>query len=277
MLDTIIVRGLGKQFRRYHADRPRTLRDAFIRGLHRLKPIDRFWVLREVSFTVASGRMVGVVGRNGSGKSTLLKVVGGVVRPNEGNVEVHGRIGGLIDLGTGFHPDLTGRENIFVNGVIAGLTRCEVAKRFDSIVDFAELEEFIDSPLRTYSTGMQMRLGFAVAAHTEPKILLIDEMLSVGDMAFQSKCMQRISQFKAEGCAIILVSHDVASIQQLCDEALWLRQGRLVAQGDPEVVVGQYLAEMSTETQRHAAVTPSTPEHHEGLRDAGEQELFRVT
>ena len=254
MGDAIVVCGMGKQFNPNRADRPRTLKEAFIRGRRHTKPVNR-WVLREVSFSVAAGRMVGIVGANGSGKSTLLRLIGGVMRQNEGNIEVSGRIGALIDLGAGFHPDLTGRENIFVSGVIAGLTRSEVAGRFDSIVDFAELEEFIDSPLRIYSTGMQMRLAFAVAVHTEPRILLIDEMLSVGDAAFQQKCLQRMNVFKDQGCTIILVSHETNFVQQLCDEVLWLRQGRLVAQGDPEVVVGQYLAEILAETRRRTPLS----------------------
>jgi len=248
--DAIVVQNLGKRFRRYHADRPTTLKEALLRGLRRIKPAESFWALRDVSFGVAPGRMVGVIGPNGAGKSTLLQLIGSVGRPDEGRVTVHGRIGALLDLGAGFHPDLTGRENVFINGVISGLTRHEVAQRFDSIVDFAELEAFIDNPLRTYSTGMQMRLGFAVAAYMEPEILLIDEVLAVGDLAFQRKCLDRIARFKAEGCTIILVSHDIASIRQLCDEALWLRQGELVAYGPSDVVAGQYVTEMTAETRR---------------------------
>ena len=226
-----------------------------------------FWALREVSCSVAAGRTIGVIGNNGAGKSTLLRLIGGVGRPDEGSVQVHGRIGALLDLGVGFHPDLTGRENVFVSGVIAGLTRHEVAQRFDSIVAFAELQQSIDSPLRTYSSGMQMRLAFAVAIHTEPEILLIDEVLAVGDLAFQRKCLQRIAQFKAEGCTILLVSHDATLIQQLCDEVLWLRGGRLVAHGDPEVVVGQYVAEMTAETRRR------TPAKRPALRTPTGTEL----
>jgi lipopolysaccharide transport system ATP-binding protein len=255
MPDAIIVQNLSKSFRRYHADRPTTLKEALLRGLRQIAPAERLWALRDVSFRIAPGRMVGVVGPNGAGKSTLLRLIGGVGRPDQGSVEAHGRIGALLDLGAGFHPDLTGRENVFVNGVIAGLTRHEVARRFDSIVAFAELEEFIDNPLRTYSTGMQMRLGFAVAVHTEPEILLIDEILAVGDLAFQRKCLDRIAQFKDEGCTIVLVSHDADSIQQLCDEALWLRRGKLVAYGPADVVAGQYIEEMSAETRRR---TPAT-------------------
>lgn len=255
MSDAIVVQNLGKRFRRYHADRPTTLKEALLRGLRRIKLAESFWALRDVSFSVAPGRMVGVIGSNGAGKSTLLRLIGSVGRPDEGRVTVHGRIGALLDLGAGFHPDLTGRENVFINGVISGLTRHEVAQRFDSIVDFAELEAFIDNPLRTYSTGMQMRLGFAVAAYMEPEILLIDEVLAVGDLAFQRKCLDRIARFKAEGCTIILVSHDTASIRQLCDEALWLRQGELVAYGPSDIVAGQYVTEMTAETRRR---TPAT-------------------
>jgi lipopolysaccharide transport system ATP-binding protein len=250
MPDAIIVQGLAKQFRRYQADRPRTLKEAFIRGFRGGKPIEHFWALRDVNFSVSSGCMLGVIGANGAGKSTLLRLIGGVGRPDKGSVQVHGRIGALLDLGVGFHPELSGRENVFISGVIAGLTRREVAQRFESIVAFAELQRFIESPLRTYSTGMQMRLAFAVAVHTAPEILLIDEVLAVGDASFQRKCLQRIAQFKAEGCAIILVSHDTTLIQQLCDEVLWLRAGRIVAQGNSEMVVGQYLDELSAETRR---------------------------
>lgn len=254
MPDSIVVRDLGKRFRRYHADRPTTLKETVVRGLHRRGPVDEFWALRGVSFSVAAGDMVGVLGPNGAGKSTLLRLIGGVGRPDEGSVEVHGRIGGFLELTAGFRPDLTGRENVFIGGVIDGLTHRQVAQRFDSIVAFAELEDSIDSPLRAYSTGMRMRLAFAIAVHTQPEVLLIDEVLAVGDLSFRAKCFERIEQFKRDGCTILLVSHDVDQIQKLCDGALWLREGRLVASGDPEVVVDNYATEMATETRRR---TPS--------------------
>ncbi len=250
MQDAIVVQELSKKFYRYHVDKPTTLVETFVRGLRHIRPKEVFWGLRDVSFNVAPGQIVGVIGRNGAGKSTLLRLIGGVARPDKGRVKTLGRIGGFLDLTAGLRPDLTGRENVFVSGVIAGLTRREVKQRFDSIVAFAEVEEFIDSPLRTYSTGMQMRLAFAVVAHTNPDILLIDEVLAVGDMAFQRKCLERIARFKAEGCAILLVSHDTNQIRQLCDKALWLRTGLLVAQGPTEVVADQYVAEMTTETKR---------------------------
>jgi lipopolysaccharide transport system ATP-binding protein len=257
----IVVEELGKQFERYHPERPKRLKDLFgHRGLFYLKPVERFWALRHINFTLEPGRSLGVLGRNGSGKSTLLRLIGGVGRPDEGRVKARGRISALLDLGANFHPELTGRENINIGGVISGLTRREVAQRFDSIVAFAELEDFIDSPMRTYSSGMKMRLGFAVASHTDPEILLIDEVLAVGDVSFRRKCYERINQFKSEGCTILYVSHDSGQIQRLCDEALWLRDGQLVTHGDPEVVIGEYTAEMMAETRRRTvAEPPRTP------------------
>lgn len=254
MTHAIVVEGLAKQFRSYHADRPRTLKEAFVRRLQHMQAGESFWALRDVSFDVKPGQIVGIVGSNGAGKSTLLRLIGGVGRPDKGNVKIQGRVAALLDLGTGFHPELTGHENVFVTGVIAGLTRRQVTQRLDSIVAFAELERFIDSPLRTYSTGMQLRLAFAIGIHTTPDVLLIDEVLAVGDLAFQQKCLARIRQFKADNCAIILISHDTGQIRELCDKALWLRRGRLVAQGDPESIVEQYVAEMESETKRKTPV-----------------------
>jgi lipopolysaccharide transport system ATP-binding protein len=259
MLGAITVHGLGKRFRRY-TDQPATLKELLLRGWRGRRPAEWFWGLRDVSFSVAPGRMVGVVGANGAGKSTLLRLIGGVGLPDEGSVKTTGRIGALLDLGAGFHPDLTGRENVFITGVIAGLTQREIVRRFDEIVAFAELEAFIDSPLRTYSSGMQMRLAFAVAAHTEPDILLIDEVLAVGDLAFQRKCIQRIAQFKSDGCTIVLVSHDPGQIRRLC-------AGRLVAHGTADVIVEQYVAEMSAETRRR------TPTGQPAVRLASDAEL----
>lgn len=256
MSEAIIVERLGKSFCRYHANRPRTIMEAVLSGWRGMRTAERFWALRHISFTVAPGQMLGILGKNGAGKSTLLQLIGGVGFPDEGRVKVNGRIGALLDLGAGFHPDLTGRENILVTAVVAGLTRREVARRFHAIVDFAELEQFIDNPVRTYSTGMQMRLAFAVAVHTNPEVMLVDEFLSVGDLSFQSKCLERITQLKAEGCAIVLISHDAGQIQTLCDKALWLRQGQIVAHGEPEVVAGQYVTEMRSITQQRTPLRP---------------------
>jgi lipopolysaccharide transport system ATP-binding protein len=249
MEDAIVVQNLSKQFRRYHPDRPWTLQEVFLQGLRRARPVERFWALRDVSFRIAHGRMVGIVGPNGAGKSTLLRLIGGIGRPDKGMVKAQGQIGALLDLGTGFHADLTGRENVFVSGVIGGLTRHEVAERFDAIVAFAELEQCIDNPLRTYSTGMQMRLAFAVAVHIEPEILLIDEVLSVGDLAFQRKSFERIAAFKAKGCTIVVISHDTTCIRELCDEALWLQAGCLMAHGAAAEVVDRYIT--ATDLRQH--------------------------
>jgi homopolymeric O-antigen transport system ATP-binding protein len=254
----VVVEGLGKQFCRYHPDRPRTLQETFAKGLRWLQPFERFWALRDITFNIERGRMVGVVGPNGSGKSTLLRLIGGVGRADVGRIEVNGRIGALLDLGTCFHPDLTGRENVFISGVIFGLTRREVAARFDSIVAFAELAEFIDNPVRTYSTGMQMRLGFSVAVHTRPEILLIDEVLSVGDHSFQRKCLDRVGQFKAEGSTIILVSHDTELVREFCDAAVWLNSGRLILHGRPDVVINQYIEEADALLDQRALVDAET-------------------
>lgn len=245
MPDLIVVQGLGKKFRRYHADRPRRLKHLFMRGLRNLRPIEEFWGLRNVNLDVGSGRMIGVIGHNGAGKSTLLRLIGGVGRPDEGSIVTRGRIGALLDLGAGSHPDLSGRDNIIVSGIIGGLTQRQVLAHFDSIVAFAEIEDFIDNPLRTYSSGMQMRLAFAVAVHTAPDILLIDEVLSVGDTAFQQKCLQAIREYKANGCAILLISHDITQIRDMCDEVYWLKGGTVVAQGKPESICGQYLDAMT--------------------------------
>lgn len=254
MRDVIVVNNLGKRFRRYHADRPKRLKDVFIRGLRWLKPIDYFWALRNVSFSVQPGHALGIVGHNGSGKSTLLNLVGDVLQADEGQVEVHGRMSALLSLGAGFHPDLTGREIVFVNGVITGFTRQEVRQKFDSIIDFAELEEFVESPIRTYSTGMRMRLAFAIAIHMEPEILLIDEVLAVGDAAFRQKCIDRINQFKEEGRTILIVSHTSDQIQKLCDEVIWLEHGQVVQRGDPEETILRYLADMN----KNAEARPGT-------------------
>jgi lipopolysaccharide transport system ATP-binding protein len=257
MGSVIVAENLGKLFRRYHTNRPRTVYEALLGGLRRLGTIERFWGLRNVTFSVAPGRMVGVIGQNGSGKSTLLRLMGGVGRPSEGKIRVNGKIGAILSLGTGFHPDLTGRENVFINGLISGLTRREVTEQFDSIINFAELQDSIDSPLRTYSTGMQMRLAFAVVAHTQPDVLLIDEVLAVGDLSFQRKCLDRISRFRSEGCTIILVSHQMRLIRDLCDEALWINAGRLETYGDAAAVVDRYVAEAKAGQSAAPLSTPA--------------------
>jgi lipopolysaccharide transport system ATP-binding protein len=203
---------------------------------------------------------MGVIGANGSGKSTLLRLIGGVGRADEGSVEIHGRLGALLNLNAGFHPDLTGRENVMMAGVLGGLTRREVLGRFDEILAFAEIEQFIDNPVRTYSTGMQMRLAFSTAVHANPDILLIDEVLSVGDIAFQRKCLERIAAFKASGCSIVLVTHDADVVQSLCDDVVWLDGGRLVMEGPAQDVVRHYLDRMAPHDAAFAAAPTSVVE-----------------
>ncbi|MGB3511115.1 MAG: ABC transporter ATP-binding protein [Microcoleaceae cyanobacterium] len=256
MVEAIIVENLGKRYSRYHAERPRTIMEAALSGLGKMRVVEHFWALRNINFTVSPGEMLGIIGKNGAGKSTLLQLIGGVGSPDEGRIRVNGRIGALLDLGAGFSPDLTGRENLFVCAIVAGLTRREAARRLGMIVEFAELEEFIDNPLRIYSTGMQMRLAFSIAVHTDPDVMLVDEFLSVGDLAFQAKCLDRIAQLKSQGCAIVLISHSAEQVQQLCDRVIWLRQGQIVAYGEPEVVAGQYVSEMRSETDK---LTPDRP------------------
>lgn len=255
MNEAIVVQNLCKRFRRFHADRPSSLKEAALRGFKGITDKESFWALRDVSFRLERGKMAGVIGQNGAGKSTLLRLLGGVGKPTSGKIQVNGRIGALLDLTAGFHPDLTGRENVFVSGVICGLTRREVAEQMDSIIEFAELENFIDNPIRTYSTGMQMRLGFSVAIHTQPDILLIDEVLAVGDLSFQQKCLERIRKFKESGCTILLISHDLSQIKDFCDEAIWLRSGQLIAHGNPEIVVGEYMTQLSSETRRRTPIS----------------------
>jgi lipopolysaccharide transport system ATP-binding protein len=194
--------------------------------------------------------MCGIVGRNGAGKSTLLRLLGGVSVPDEGTMTVHGRVGGLLELTAGFHGDLTGRENVMVGGVIRGLRRTTVRSRFSSIVEFAELAAVIDHPLRTYSTGMQMRLAFAVAIHCEPEVLLVDEVLAVGDFAFQQKCLEATSRLRAQGAAIVVVSHDLSTVATMCDQAIYLRGGQVVAAGAASTIVEQYQNSVWAETVR---------------------------
>lgn len=258
MGNAILVENLGKRFSRFHAERPVTIMEVALSGLRRIKPVEHFWALRGISFEVARGEMLGVIGHNGAGKSTLLQILGKVAQPDRGRITLQGHVGALLDLGAGFHGDLTGRENLFVTAIVAGLRRREVARRFAKIVEFAELEKSIDNPVRTYSSGMTMRLAFSIAVHTDPDILLVDEFLSVGDLSFQAKCLNRITEMKKRGCAIVLVSHDANQVERLCDRALWLKQGTVMAYGEPAIVVGQYTTEMRSKTQQ---LTPDRPPH----------------
>jgi len=212
------------------------------------KEQDIIWALRDVSFEVKQGEVLGVIGRNGSGKSTLLKILSRITKPTKGEADIHGRVGSLLEVGTGFHPELTGRENIRLNGALLGLKKAEIDRHFDAIVAFAEVEQFIDTPVKRYSSGMYMRLAFAVAAHLECEILLVDEVLAVGDFSFQQKCFSKMNEVSRTGRTVLFVSHNIASILNLCTKALLLDRGQLRISGDPQSVVDDYLnASMSTE------------------------------
>jgi lipopolysaccharide transport system ATP-binding protein len=246
MDDAIHVEGIGKRYALGRREPYATLRDA-VAGLGRrdARPRDEVWALRDVSFSVKSGAVVGVIGRNGAGKSTLLKILARITRPTEGRAVLRGRVGSLLEVGSGFHPELTGRENIYLNGAVLGMRRREVARRLDEIVAFSELERFLDTPLKHYSSGMHMRLAFAVAAHLEPEILLVDEVLAVGDLAFQRKCLAKIEDVVHERRTVLFVSHNLAAIQRLCPQALLLRDGALVEMGSTPLVVERYLRDGS--------------------------------
>ena len=204
-----------------------------------------FYALRNVSFSIGRGEVAGIVGRNGSGKSTILKLIAGVTAPSEGEVRVLGRVSPLIELGAGFHPDLTGRENIKMNASILGMSARETAERFDDIVDFAELRKFVDTPVKRYSSGMYIRLGFAVAIHSNPEILLVDEVLSVGDAHFQAKCLAKMDDFKNSGVSIVVVSHSMELVSKFCDRVLLIDGGHLIGDGPPSEIVEQYLSVVS--------------------------------
>jgi ABC-type polysaccharide/polyol phosphate transport system ATPase subunit len=237
---------VSKIYRRYGGRQFSTLKSAlFQRSILRdLRPSETFPALTDVSFTVSKGSTYGVIGRNGSGKSTALKVVAGITKPTSGTVRVVGRISALIELGAGFHPEISGRENVFINGIMLGLTKREIQQRFDEIVDFAELREFIDAPVKTYSSGMYMRLGFAVAINVNPDVLLVDEVLAVGDEGFTHKCLDKFAEFKRSNKTILLVTHSLNLIEKFCDEAVWLDGGHALSHGDPKRVVGAYLTKV---------------------------------
>ena len=203
--------------------------------------VEDLWALKDLSFEVAEGRVLGIIGRNGAGKSTLLKVLSRITEPTQGRVVIRGRVGSLLEVGTGFHPELTGRENIYLNGAILGMTRAEIARRFDEIVAFSEMERFLDTPVKRYSSGMYVRLAFAVAAHFEPEILIVDEVLSVGDAAFQKKCLGRMESVAGEGRTVLFVSHNMPAVRSLCTSAMELKDGHVVNTGSANAVVDSYL------------------------------------
>jgi ABC-type polysaccharide/polyol phosphate transport system ATPase subunit len=255
-MNAIELVNVSKVYRRFSQRKQfSTLKSALLsRSLIRdLKPDEVFPAVRNVTVSVPRGQTLGVIGRNGSGKSTLLKLVAGITKPTSGTVTVHGRISALIELGAGFHPEISGRENVFINGIMLGLSKREVARRFDEIVEFAELEDFIDAPVKTYSSGMYMRLGFAVAIHVDPDVLLVDEVLAVGDEGFTHKCLDKFAEFKRRGKTILLVTHSLGMVERFCDDALWMDGGRMKLQGDPKRVVGAYITDVEKSEERQLA------------------------
>ena len=261
MKPIIEVQGIGKRYWLHGRGRGyRTLRDtltetagkpvAWLKSLLQSAPANaggrereraNFWALRDVSFDIGQGEVVGIIGRNGAGKSTLLKVLSRITEPTTGIAKVYGRVGSLLEVGTGFHPELSGRENIFLNGSILGMRKTEIAQKFDEIVAFAEIEKFIDEPVKRYSSGMYMRLAFSVAAHLEPEVLFIDEVLAVGDAAFQKKCLGKMGSISKAGRTVLFVSHNMSAVQSLCTRAVWLNGGRVHDFGDTKPVVSRYL------------------------------------
>ncbi len=249
METAIRVRGLAKRYRIGDAIKYKALRDVLAGKLRttlrllaggRRRPAASFWALQDVSFEVERGEVFGLIGRNGAGKSTLLKILSRITEPTRGRVELHGRVGSLLEVGTGFHPELSGRENILLNGAILGMRRAEILRKFDEIVAFAEIEKFLDTPVKHYSSGMYMRLAFSVAAHLEPEILLVDEVLAVGDLAFQRKCMGKMGEVAGAGRTVILVSHNLSAIWSLCRRVIWLDEGRVHRHGPCAEVVQSY-------------------------------------
>ena len=278
MTDAITLVNVSKVYRRYTGRQFATLKSALLKRsiLRDLQPNETFQALKDVSFSVARGSTVGVIGRNGSGKSTALKLVAGITKPTSGSVKVDGRISALIELGAGFHPEISGRENVFINGIMLGLSKREVEERFDDIVDFAELREFIDAPVKTYSSGMYMRLGFAVAIHVDPDVLLVDEVLAVGDEGFTHKCLDKFGEFHRRGKTVLIVTHSLGLVERLCDHVVWLDGGEKQLEGDPKRVVGAYLTAVEqTEKRQMAATTAKAVQNATPAEPVGD--MFQAT
>ena len=290
-MNAITITHASKVYRRYSRRHQfTTLKSALLsRSLTRnLRPDETFAAVRDVTVTVPRGRTLGVIGRNGSGKSTLLKLVAGITKPTTGTVHVNGRISALIELGAGFHPEISGRENVFINGIMLGLSKREIARRFDEIVEFAEMRDFIDAPVKTYSSGMYMRLGFAVAIHVDPDVLLVDEVLAVGDEGFTHKCLDKFAEFKRRGKTILLVTHSLGLVERFCDEAVWLDHGEKKAHGDPKRVIDTYLLDVESAEEGYLAKTdarakeevaaepPPNADESEAAEQNGPQNMFQA-
>jgi len=250
-MSTVRFESVSKQFT-LHRHRSRSFQELFLSVLHpgRRSAKEKFWALRDVAFAAEPGEMLGFIGANGAGKSTVLKLISRIIEPTSGQIEINGRVGALLELGTGFHPDLTGRENIYLNGSIVGFGRKEIARLLDEIIGFSEMERFIDVPVKHYSSGMYMRLGFAIAIHIQPEILLVDEVLAVGDQAFQLRCLDRIREMRRQGVTIILVTHDLTRVRELCSRAIWLDDGMIRAEGVVDAVLEAYMTEVRADDKQ---------------------------
>jgi len=255
-MNTIEVHDVRKTYRRHGRRRSfGTLKSAFLSGRGRVvQPDVTFEALKGVSFEVGAGKTFGIIGRNGSGKSTMLKLIAGIAKPTSGSLSVRGRVSALIELGAGFHPEISGRDNVFINGMMLGLSKRQIADRFDEIVAFAELQEFIDEPVKTYSSGMYMRLGFSVAINVDPDVLLVDEVLAVGDEGFTHRCLDKFADFRRRGRTVLLVTHSLDLVSRLCDDALWLDHGRVRDHGDPRRVIDAYLMDVAAAENRALSV-----------------------
>lgn len=283
MSTAIEFSNVSKVFR-LQRERPHSFQEAFVRALRRNgnnHKAEEFWALRDVSFHIEAGEHVGLIGRNGAGKSTTLKLISRIIQPTHGRITVNGRVTALLELGAGFHPDLSGRDNISLNGAVMGLTRREIARKMDEIIEFAEIEEFIDVPVKDYSSGMYLRLAFSAAAHLDPEILLLDEVFAVGDQGFQQKSQERIQQLRKRGITILFVSHSMEAVLQTCRRAIWLERGRLRAFGDVSAVSAAYYEDTLVKmAEKQAAQKPSSPEQQlvdqEKRLGSGEARIERV-
>lgn len=266
----IDVENVSRIYQKYSArHRFQTFKSAFVKGnlFKALKPDELVTALDKVNFKVAKGTTFGIIGENGSGKSTLLKVVAGIAKPTSGRVTVRGKVSALIELGAGFHPEITGRENVYINGIMLGLAKKEINKKFDEIVKFAELEEFIDAPVKTYSSGMYMRLGFSIAINVNPDVLLVDEVLAVGDASFVPKCLERIDDFRRRKKTILFVSHDLPTVGKICDRVVWLKEGKILAIGEPKRVIDSYLQDVAEKQEEDFERRRQEIEREQELRE----------
>ncbi len=265
-MGSITVKDLHKYYKKFsNKHKFLTLKSALLSKtlFTDLSSDEKFEALKGVSFEVEKGKTLSIIGENGSGKSTILKILAGISKPSQGSVETKGRISALIELGAGFHPEISGRENIFINGIILGLSRKKIEEKLDAIIQFAELEDFIDKPVKTYSSGMYMRLGFSIAINVDPDILLIDEVLAVGDASFVPKCLDKINEFKRKGKTIVFVSHDLATVERISDEVIWIKEGKIAKRGYPKRITDAYLEYIGKKDEEKASII------HQGIEAEG--------